>query len=104
MQGILKVTPEKLSQASSEFGTAANQVNQITQQMLQIVRSTNSTWQGEAANAYTQKFNALDEDMQQIFRMITEHSTDLQEMATQYQQAEQANMELGESMKTNVIS
>ena len=104
MEGILKVTPEKLSQASSEFGTAASQVNQITQQMLQIVRSTNSTWQGEASTAYSQKFNSLDEDMQQIYRMINEHSTDLQEMATQYQQAEQANVELSESMKTNVIS
>lgn len=104
MEGILKVTPEKLSTSSSEFATQASTVNQLTQQMLQIIRGTNSTWQGEAATAYTQKFNSLDEDMQQIYRMIMEHSTDLQEMATTYQQAEQANMELGESMKTNVIS
>lgn len=104
MDGILRVTPERLSTASNEFAQSATQVNQITQQMIEIIRATNSSWQGEASTAYTQKFNSLDEDMQQIYRMISEHSQDLQEMATQYKNAEQANVELSGSMKTNVIS
>lgn len=104
MEGIIKVTPEKLISASNEFSTSANQVNQLTQQMLDLIRNINSSWQGEASTAYTQKFNSLDEDMQQIFRMITEHATDLNDMAVQYQNAEQANIELSQSMKTNVIS
>lgn len=104
MEGILRVTPERLSAASSEFASTAATVNQLTQEMLQVIRSTNSIWQGEDATAYTQKFNSLDEDMQQMYRMITEHSTDLQEMATNYTNAIYDTTETANSMKTNVIS
>lgn len=104
MTGNLLVTPEKLITASQEFSNYATQVNNLTQQMTQIVTGLQSTWAGEANTAFTTKFNQLQDDMTRMHKMITEHSTDLQEMARNYQQAEQANIQTSGSLSGDVIS
>ena len=104
MTGNLLVTPEKLISTAQEFSSCGSQVNSITQQMLQIVRSMNTLWSGEANTAYATKFNALEDDMTKINRMISEHATDLQEMARNYQQAEALNVETASALQQDVIS
>ena len=42
-------------------------------------------------------------DMDKMFKMIQEHSTDLQEMAAAYISAEQANAEVAQSLSSDVI-
>ena len=104
MNGYLKVTPEKLMQASSEFEASGTQVNSITQEMLSIINNLKGVWQGEAASGYTNKFNSLADDIDKINRMIAEHVRDLNEMATEYQQAENESMEQANSLATEVVS
>lgn len=104
MTGTLLVTPEELINASQQFSNCGSQVQSITQQMLQIIRSMNSSWSGEANTAYTNKFNGLEDDMNKIYKMITEHVNDLQEMARNYQQAEQTNVETAGGLQSDVIS
>jgi hypothetical protein len=43
------------------------------------------------------------ECMDKMFKMIQEHSTDLQEMAAAYISAEQANAEVAQSLSSDVI-
>ncbi|MDE6916697.1 MAG: WXG100 family type VII secretion target [Lachnospiraceae bacterium] len=104
MEGIIKVTPEKLISTAEEFNTANTQVRNLTQQMIQTVDSLKSAWEGEAATAYSNKFHQLEDDMDRMHSMINEHVTDLKEMAQQYQAAEQANAELGNTLAGDVIS
>lgn len=104
MEGIIKVTPEKLISTAEEFNTVNSQVRNLTQQMIQTVDSLKSAWEGEAATAYNTKFHQLDDDMERMHSMINEHVTDLKEMARQYQTAEQANSEIGNSLAGDVIS
>lgn len=104
MDGILKVTPEKLMTTSTEFGNTGTQVNSVTQQMLDKIKALSSSWQGEASTAYLNKFNGLSDDMQKMFRMIQEHSKDLNDMAQQYSNAEKANEDLAAGLTDNVIS
>ncbi len=104
MEGIIKVTPEKLISTAEEFNAANSQVRNLTQQMIQTVDSLKSAWEGEAATAYNTKFHQLDDDMQRMHSMINEHVTDLKEMARQYQTAEQANAEIGNTLAGDVIS
>ena len=47
--GILKVTPEKLSQAASEFSNSGKNINAMTIEIMSIVDSLKSIWQGNAA-------------------------------------------------------
>lgn len=104
MEGILKVTPEKLLQTSSEFSSLGNQMKNLTGEMMNLVKSLNSIWQGEAASAYESRFDSLSPDMEKLYRMVQEHVQDLQEMAKQYQSAETGNMEQGNSLAGGIVS
>lgn len=104
MEGILKVTPEKLISTADEFQTTGGQIKTLTQDMIAMVDSLKSTWEGEASTAYSQKFHQLEDDMTRMHRMIDEHVKDLNEMARQYQAAENANMETSNSLQGDIIS
>ena len=56
MEGILKVTPERLLQTSGEFASLGTQMKNLTGEMMTLVKSLNSIWQGEAASAYGSRF------------------------------------------------
>lgn len=103
MTGNLRVTPEKLISVSSQFQTSDTNVNNLTQNMLDIVSQLSSTWAGDAATGYYNKLKGLQQDMQKLHKMIQEHTTDLQEMARAYQAAEQANVQTASALKTNEI-
>lgn len=103
-QGILKVTPEKLQSTASSFEGSGTTVNNLTQQMTAIVTGlSGQIWSGEAATAYINKFNGLQDDMDRIYKMIQEHSQDLQEVAQQFITAENANKDLANSLSSDVI-
>lgn len=104
MEGILKVTPEKLLQTSGEFAAVGNQMKNLTGEMMTLVKGLGSIWQGEAASAYGSRFDSLAPDMEKLYRMVQEHVQDLQEMAKQYQSAETGNMEQGNSLSGGIIS
>lgn len=104
MEGILKVTPEKLIQTSGEFATTGNQMKNLTSEMISQIQGMKGIWQGEAADAYGTKFNSLQTDMDKLYRMVQEHVNDLQEMAAQYQMAETGNTEQGSGLNINVIA
>lgn len=103
MEGILKVTPEKLFTSSDEFGNMGTQMNNLTNEMLTLVSNLKSIWQGEASEAYGGKFASLSTDMDKLYRMVKEHSQDLMEMANAYKEAENANTEQGSSLNSSVV-
>lgn len=103
MEGILKVTPEKLTEASGEFSVLGNQMKQLTEEMIALVNSMKTIWQGEAAASYGTKFQSLQTDMDKLYRMVQEHANDLQEMSAHYQAAESGNTEEGNGLNSNVV-
>ncbi|MBE6000781.1 MAG: WXG100 family type VII secretion target [Sarcina sp.] len=104
MEGQIKVTAQELLNASSDFEARNSSVNDITAQMLSLARNLSSQWEGEAATAYINKFNELEDDMQLISKKITEHVTDLQEMASIYENAEKLAQESGSGLNAQLIS
>lgn len=103
MTGSLLVTPEKLIETSNEFSGCMAQVQSLTTSMMDLVRNMNSFWEGEAATAYLNKFNELQDDIQRIHTMINEHVTDLNEMASIYQRAESKSQEISGALSGNVL-
>lgn len=103
MEGILKVTPEKLIQTSGEFEASGNQMKNLTSEMMELVQGMKSIWQGEAASAYGNKFHSLQTDMDKLYRMVQEHVKDLQEMASHYQKAEEGSTQQGSGMNANIV-
>ena len=103
MEGILKVTPEKLMQTSGEFAATGNQIKNLTSEMMSQVHGMRSLWQGEAASAYGNKFSSLQTDMDKLCRMVQEHVNDLQEMAAHYQKAELGNADQSSGLHVGVV-
>lgn len=88
IEGTLLVTPEVLQQKAQTFRSLAVQVKALHDDMIQRTSATASAWEGNAAEAYRSKFTALQSSMDTINRMIMEHSTDLENMAQTYIDAE----------------
>lgn len=103
ISGNIKVTPQELKNASSRFGTSDQNVANLTNQMMDIVNQLNPTWAGEAATGYYNKLKGLQGDMTKLHQMINEHVSDLNDMATVYEQAEAANVQTASSLKVNEI-
>lgn len=103
MEGILRVTPEKLTQTSGEFAATGNQMKNLTSEMISQIQGMKGIWQGEAADAYGTRFHSLQTDMDKLYRMVQEHVKDLQEMAAQYQMAETGNAQQGSGLNIHVI-
>lgn len=103
MEGTLRVTPEQLESAAGEFSNKATTVGTLTSNMMDLVNNLNSSWEGEAATAYTSRFNQLEDDIQKMIAMVQEHSNDLIEMAQVYREAETANTEEAEALAGDVI-
>lgn len=103
MQGNILVTTQELMNASSEFQARNTAINDVTGQMLTLARGLNSQWEGESATAFINRFNELEDDMQMINKMITEHVNDLQEMAAAHEKAEQQVASVTQ-VNTNLIS
>ena len=103
MTGNLRVTPEKMITTSTQFQQSDSDVNTLTQNMMAIVNQLSTTWAGEAATEYYNKLKGLEADMQKLHKMIQEHTTDLQDMAKAYQDAEKANLQTASSLKTSGI-
>lgn len=103
MEGIIRVAPEKLVATAEEFSGQGNAVKALTEQMMGIVTNLCSAWEGEASTAYVTKFKGLEDDIGRLVGMITEHSTDLQEMARIYIEGERKNAEIANSLSDQVI-
>lgn len=105
MANQIHVTPEKLKTTASAFDATNNQIKSLTSQMTSIVTGlSGNIWSGEAATAYINKFNGLQDDINKIHKMINEHVTDLQTMATEYETAERNSMTQAQSLKSDVIA
>lgn len=104
MTGTIRVTPEKLISTSQEFSTHGSTIASITTEMLNIVASLSSVWEGEAGTTYMTKFKGLETDIQTMNRMIQEHVNDLQQMANIYNTAEQSNTDDAASLIAGIIS
>lgn len=104
MTGNLLVTPEKLRETAQMFSDNGTTVKQITQEMLDIVHSIRGTWAGDASNAFQNKFDALEGSMNAIFKMIQDHASNLQEMARNYESAENTNTQATNSLPSDLIS
>ena len=103
MADMIKVSPDLLNSTASEFSGEGTQVQTLTGQMMELINGLSGVWTGSASEAYLTKFRALDDDMQKMFRMVQEHSKDLQDMAAAYSQAETANAEAAQALSADII-
>ena len=104
MTGTLLVTPSELKAAASSFQDKGNQVRTLTQNMTsKVAELTGRVWSGDAASKYIAQFNGLQDDINRMVGMITEHVSDLNEMASAYEKAESENQSAAASLSSDVF-
>ena len=101
----LKVTPSQLKTKSKEFNDDASKVKKVTNDMFSLIKELNgAVWSGDAATAYKNQFGKLDNDVNNMVKMIKEFSSDLQKIATEYERAEDVNQAASKKLETEVIT
>lgn len=104
MTGIIKVSTDKLTSTAASFQEAGNQVKSLTTEMTTLVNDlSGAVWSGDAATAYKNKFNELQDDINRMVGMINEHVTDLQAMAREFERVESVNINLASALSGDVI-
>lgn len=103
MANQIKVSTEQLKSAASQFEAEATNLTNIASQISEIAGSLSSIWEGTAGQAYASKFGAMQDDCQLLQRRVKEHCTDLQQMAQQYQSADDESANLANSLPTDVV-
>jgi WXG100 family type VII secretion target len=104
MAGTVKVDTQKLRSVAGEFQNTRSQIKSLTSNMMQTVGAlTGTVWSGDAASSYTGKFNGLQSEMTKIDQMINEHVDDLNNMATAYEQGENAAQQEASRLKSDIF-
>ncbi len=100
---ILKVTPEQLTNTANEFSTVGNTVRNLTSSMLEKMTNLSGIYESEEASQFIAKARSLDDDIQRLNGMITEHVNDLNEMAQRYNDAARELASEIEGLSSDVI-
>ena len=100
----LKVTPQQLKTKSGEFKKKASDVKRTTDDMLnEITKISAATWSGDAAEAFKKRFGELQDDMERIYKMIMEYSSDLDDIAQKYIETENSNEQIATSLAADIF-
>ncbi|HCT91637.1 MAG TPA: hypothetical protein DF613_09720 [Lachnospiraceae bacterium] len=100
---IIKVETTVIINTSSSFNAKGREIKRIMDQMMQLIRDLSSVWTGDAAKAYTKKFQGLSDDITRMLKIIDEYVNDLKQIAENYDKAEQDNITLAEQLLDEVI-
>ena len=103
MEGTILVTPEVLESTASEFNNVMIQLRNMTSTMVDQVNGLGAKWQGEASQAYINRFNQLQDDIATLTSKVNEHVKDLNEMAERYRTGEQLNEERANTLAADII-
>lgn len=93
---------QDLRSEATNFQTHADELKLVTDHMLQLVESTRNVWRGEARERYYKQFEGLRDDMAQIYNMCEEYSTDLLDIAKNYESAETDNQGTAGALKADI--
>ena len=105
MANIIRVAPAKLTSTAGSFETTAGEIKSLTTTMTSTVQQLSGrVWSGDAASAYTSKFNGLQGDINKLYTMIIKHSNHLKSIAREFDAKESENVTEANSLNSNVIS
>ena len=105
MANIIHAVPSQLIRAAGVFETTAGEIKNLTSNMTAIVQQlTGRTWSGEAASAYTNKFQSLQGDINRLYSMIHKHSDQLTQIAREFERTETENTSQSGSLSGSILS
>ena len=100
--GTIRVDVDKLKADAQRFQVHADELKSKTDAMLQLVEQSKGFWEDDAQVTYSTKFAGLSNAMQTIFKMCSQYSIDINDIALNTNQAMNDTKGVADSMKADV--
>ena len=101
----IRVTPEKLKSTAFSLEESANSIQSLTQNMTATVTTVSGdVWSGEAQASYINKFNQLQQEVNDLVNLVKKHADHLNSIAAEYENAEAKNIAASNSLSNKVIN
>jgi WXG100 family type VII secretion target len=99
----LKVTPEVLHTKAEVVNTKVSSMTKEFGKMNTLIARSNSYWVGKAGEVHRKTYQEKQPDIEEIFKRLSEHVTELHQMATVYMNAEKTIKEVAEALPNDII-
>ena len=94
----IKVTSSELRQAIAKFNTCKSEMQNAYSQMAMEVMALNSSWDGEASQAFMEQFSELIANIRTSDATIEQAVKGLEVAANVYEEVEETNIGIGDSV------
>ena len=91
MADIIRVSTEELRDAVGKFNTNKQQLQMAYLQMSNAVRTVDTTWNGDASEAFKAQFDQMYKNIQETEAKVQDAIDELTRAAEIYDEIEQAN-------------
>ncbi len=100
----LRTTPMQLRLMGGKLQAQGEKIGDIVERMINLVNSMSATtWSGQAASAYKEKFDELNNDAKNMRELLNNIQEKLDNIANTYEQAEEANTSLANSLPIDIF-
>ena len=80
--GQIRITPDQMRNRAREYDREAQNVDNVIHKMDSLLNQLESEWEGEAARAYSARFQELRPSFENARELITEIANALRQTAT----------------------
>lgn len=88
MSGRIKVTPEQIRSAASQFKSSSQQSNDMVVRLTQQMNGMQSEWEGMSSQKFYQDFQQWKGTMTQFVTLLNDIGGQLDAIATRFAQAD----------------
>lgn len=100
----LRTTPAELRAQGTKIQQNGEDIANKMEQMIALVNEIGgTTWSGDAATAYKAKFSEMQDDANRMKDLLIDANERLDNIAAQYEQAEEANASVARSLQSDIF-
>jgi len=103
MDITLKVQPDVLISKAGELGNEKSSVMNLMDQAKSDINSLTGVWKSEAADEFQNRFKQVYDDIDNMLAIVSEHISDLNEVANVYSTAEKSAKSIAEGLPTDGV-
>lgn len=99
----LRVDPSDLQAQAGELQKYITSTRRLFDSVSSCFDGLANYWEGEASDAYRNRFTQMKPDVEEMFSRLSEHYTDLNSIAAVYTGVESQNEEIAADLSSDVI-
>lgn len=99
----VKVTPEELKGLSSEMTSEVENIKACFRNIDEVVDGTQRYWRGDASDQHISKYQEMKPDVERVLEKLEYAPKDLLKIAGLYEEVEEVNSQLVESLPVDVF-